>query len=286
MILVTGATGSVGREVVQQLRAGGHKFRALVRSKEGAAKLGLNSGEAAMGDFTDPASLVAALKAVAAVYLSCRGGPDQPALEGAVAQAARAAGVGKIVKLSAMAASDMSSAYAKRMNGMAERRVMETGVPYTMLRPTNFMQNFIYYNVAGLAKSRVLRHAVGDARIAFIDTRDIASIAVAALTESGHEGRAYDLSGPEALSYHDVAAKLSKAAGHEFRYEPVSDAELVRSLVAAGATPAAARGSLSLQQYYREVGSGAVNAWTEVITGKPARTLDAFFDENAALFKA
>ncbi|MCX7355440.1 MAG: NmrA family NAD(P)-binding protein [Alphaproteobacteria bacterium] len=286
MILVTGATGSVGREVVKQLRGGGHAFRALVRGQEGAAKLGLSPAETALGDFTDAASLANAMKGVAAVYLSCRGGPDQPALEGAVALAARGAGAGRIVKLSAMAASDMSSTHAKRMNGMAERRVMEAGVPYTMLRPTNFMQNFIYYNVAGLAKSRTLRHAVGDARIAFIDTRDIAAIAVLALTEGGHEGRAYDLSGPEALSYHDVAAKLSKATGLEFRYEPISDAELVHSLVAAGSSPAAARGSLSLQQHYREVGSGAVNAWTEVITGKPARTLDAFFSEHAALFKA
>lgn len=286
MILVTGATGSVGREVVKQLREGGHSFRALVRTGEGAAKLGLSSAETSVGDFADAASLAAAMKGVAAIYLSCRGGPDQPALEGAAAQAARTAGAGRIVKLSAMAASDMSSTHAKRMNGMAERRVMETGLPYTMLRPTNFMQNFIYYNVAGLAKSRVLRHAVGDARIAFIDTRDIAAIAVAALTEGGHEGRAYDLSGPEALSYHDVAAKLSKATGLAFRYEPISDAELVRALVAGGASPAAARGSLSLQQYYREVGSGAVNAWTEVITGKHARTLDALFAEYAALFKA
>lgn len=286
MILVTGATGSVGREVVKQLREAGHKFRALVRAREGAAKLALSPAETAIGDFTDAASLTTAMKGVAAVYLSCRGGPDQPALEWAVAQAARAAGARKVVKLSAMAASDMSSTHAKRLNGMAERRVMETGLPYTMLRPTNFMQNFINYNVAGLAKSRTLRHAVGDARIAFIDTRDIAAVAIAALTEAGHEGRAYDLSGPEALSYHDVATKLSKAAGLEFRYEPVSDAELVRLLVAAGSSPAAARGSLSLQQYYREVGTGPVNGWTEVITGKPSRTLDAFFAEHAALFKA
>lgn len=286
MILVTGATGSVGREVVKQLREGGHAFRALVRAQEGAVKLGLSPAETAIGDFADAASLAAAMKGVAAVYLSCRGGPDQPALEGAVAQAARAAGAKKIVKLSAMAASDMSSTHAKRLNGTAERRVMETGLPYTMLRPTNFMQNFINYNVAGLAKSRTLRHAVGDARIAFIDTRDIAAIAVAALTEGGHEGRAYDLSGPEALSYHDVAAKLSKATGLPFRYEPISDVELVRAAIAAGTSPAVARGSLSLQQHYREVGTGPVNGWTEVITGKPARTLDAFFAEHAALFKA
>jgi len=190
------------------------------------------------------------------------------------------------VKQSAMAAHDTSACAFKRWNGMVERQLMQSGLKYTILRPTGFMQNFVNYDAARIVATGAIRAPLGDARVSWIDVRDIAAVAAAVLCEEEHEGRIYDLSGPEALSHYEIATKLSSAVGREIRYAPLSDAEAFREMLARGLPASAARSMLSLYQAYREAGTGPVTGWVEILTGRSPRSFDAFAQEHADRFRS
>ena len=196
----------------------------------------------------------------------------------------RQAGVRCVVKQSAMAAHDMSACAFKRWNGMIERELMRSGPAYTILRPTGFMQNFVNYDAARIAAEAVIRAPWGDARVSWIDVRDIAGVAATVLSEDGRDGRVCDLSGPEALSHHEIAAKLSAATGREIRHEPLADAEWFRQMRSRGLPLSAARSMLSLYQAYREADPGPVTGRVEILTGRSPRGFDTFAQEHAARF--
>ena len=286
MILVTGATGTVGRELVRELSGQGATFRAMVRKVADRDALERIGVVAVMADYREADRLAAAMDGVEQVYLIGPADPPHVSQEGAVLDAARQAGVRHIVKQSAMAAHDMSACAFKRWNGMVERQLMQSGLAYTILRPTGFMQNFVNYDAVRIAADAAVRAPLRDARVSWIDVRDIAAAAAAVLGEEGHDGRVYDLSGPEALSHHDVAAKLSAATGREIRYEPLSDAEWFRQMCSRGLPRAAARSMLSLYQAYREADPGPVTGWVEILTGRSPRDFDAFVREHADRFKS
>jgi uncharacterized protein YbjT (DUF2867 family) len=193
--------------------------------------------------------------------------------------------VGRVVKQSAVAAHDTSACAFKCWNGIVDRQLMQSGLTYTILRPTGFMQNFVNYDAARIAATGAIRAPLGNARVSWIDVRDIAAAAAAVLCEEEHEGRIYDLSGPEALSHYEIAAKLSTAVGREVRYGPLSDAEAFRQMLARCLPASAARSMLSLDQAYREVGTGPVTGWVEILTGRKPRSFDAFAREHAGRFR-
>ena len=285
MILVTGATGTVGRALVRQLTECGAAFKAMVRKDADREALERTGIAAVVADYADPTRLSGAMTGIQQVYLIGPADPPHVSHEGAVIDAACKAGVGRIVKQSAMAAHDMSACVFKRWNGMVERQLMQSGLAYTILRPTGFMQNFVNYDAARIAADAAIRAPLGDARVSWIDVRDIAAVAAAVMGEEGHDGRVYDLSGPEALSHHEVAAKLSTATGREIRYEPLSDAEWFRQMLSRGLPASAARSMLSLYQAYREAGPGPVTGWVEILTARSPRSFDAFAREHADRFK-
>jgi uncharacterized protein YbjT (DUF2867 family) len=146
------------------------------------------------------------------------------------------------------------------------------------------MQNFVNYDSAGIAAEGVLRSPRRDAQVSWIDVRDIAAAAVAVLTEEGHDGRIYDLTGPEALSDDEIAAKLSAATGREIRYEPLSDAEWVGLMRSRGLPASTVRSMLSLHLAYRAESPGLVTGWVEVLSGQVPRRFDAFAREHAERF--
>jgi uncharacterized protein YbjT (DUF2867 family) len=284
MILVTGATGTVGRALVRELTERGVAFKAMVRKDVDRDALERAGIAAVVADYTDPARLSAAMTGIDQVYLIGPADPPHISGEGAVIDVAHRAGVRRVVKQSAMAAHDMSACAFKRWNGMAERQLMQSSLAYTILRPTGFMQNFVNYDAARIAADAAIGAPLGDARVSWIDVRDIAGVAAAVLSEEGHDGRVYDLSGPEALSHLDIAAKLSTAIGREIRYEPLSDAEWFRQMRSRGLPASAARSMLSLYQAYREADPGPVTGWVEILTGRIPRSFDAFAQEHTARF--
>ncbi|MEU3020724.1 NAD(P)H-binding protein [Nocardiopsis sp. NPDC007018] len=223
-VLVTGATGMTGRRVLARLRERGVPTRAASRSSEWAF------------DWSDPATWDQVLEGAGAVYLVQNDvDPRTPAF---VARAV-AHGVGRIVQLSARGV-DVPGYYGDREDAIAhlvgEEAVKASGLEWTVLRPGWFAQNFSEGLLAEQVRAGVLRLPTGAGAASWIDARDIADVAVAALTEPGHHGRTYVLSGSRLLTLAEVAARISAAAGRAVRYEPVSVEEYVADRMGQGWT--------------------------------------------------
>ena len=234
MILITGATGTTGREVVKELsRLGARGVRALVRDPARADFIREAGFETVAGDFERPETLGAALAGVERALLLTPPTPDTVTHHRGFIEAAGGAGVRHVVKLSAIGAGADQPEGFGRWHGQAEDLLKSSGLRWTMLRPNFFMQNLLG-QARQIAATGSIFQPVGDARASFIDVRDIAAVAARALTEEGHEGQTYTLTGPEALSYQDVAAKLSEAAGRTITYVPISPEQFRAGALGAG----------------------------------------------------
>ncbi len=217
-ILVLGATGKTGRRVVAKLRAAGRTVRAASRTAETPF------------DWTDRATWAPALAGVGALYLV--GPPDPEPIADFVAQA-KAAGVRRFVVLSGRGIEVYGDSFEPSM-AEAERVVREAGVDWTVIRPNNFSQNFdedVFH--APLLEGR-LALPVGDVPEPFIDVEDIAEVVAALLTEDGHTGRTYELSGPRSLSFAEAVAEMAEASGRPMRFEDVTEEAYVAELIGRG----------------------------------------------------
>jgi uncharacterized protein YbjT (DUF2867 family) len=236
VILVTGATGLVGGAVVRQLAAQGVAVRALVRSREKAAEIAGSTVETVVGDFGRPETLGPALQGVTRALLISHHDVRQVELQGNFVEAARQAGPVHVVKLSGLATAPGSPSQSGRWHAETEARIRDAGLPWTFLHPPYFMQNLLRAAPA-IAAHGVLTAAMKDGRIAMVDARDVAAVAVAALTAPGHEGQTYVVTGPEALSHAMVAAILSEAIGRTITYRDIELDALRQQLVSGGAPP-------------------------------------------------
>ncbi|HEV2894794.1 MAG TPA: SDR family oxidoreductase, partial [Actinomycetota bacterium] len=214
MILVTGATGHVGSELVRLLAEQGAPARALVHSPDKAAPIQHQGLETALGDFEQPDTLDVAMKGCDQLFLLAPPTPRQPQQEQHVIDAARRAGVGHVVKQSVPWAAPDAPVVFSRWHGQVEQHLAQSGLAYTLLRPSSFMQNFLM-SAQQVADQGVLYGMFGEGRVAFIDTRDIAAVAAELLTSPGHDGASYTLTGPEALSAAEVAERLAAATGRQ-----------------------------------------------------------------------
>jgi len=284
MILVVGATGTVGREVVARLAERGQPVRALVRSPEKAAAIVGPGVEPAIGDLAHPRTLDAALDGVTRALLLSPLDPEQAALQGNFVDAARRAGAVHVVKLSGLGTALDSPVRSGRLHAQTERQVEESGLPFTHLRPLFFMQNLLAF-APEVAATGALAAPMRDGRIAMVDARDVAAVAVATLTEPGHAGRAYTLTGLDALSFADVAAALSVATGRPVTFRDQSPEARRSQLVAAG-LPA---WHLGLRmEFWAVLSEGAASAATDTVrsvTGMSPRTFARFAVEHADRFR-
>ena len=219
MILVTGATGNVGGELIRALVGAGEEVRALIRRDTDRTRLPAGV-EGFVGDLDRPQTLRAALDGVRGVHL-LSGYQDMPEVLAEI----RRAEVEHVVLQSSSAApdGDMSNAVA-RYHILSEAAVRDSGVPWTFLQPNSFMSNTLQ-RVSQLQAGDVVHAPFADVRVATIDPYDVAEVAAEALTSGGHEGHSYRLSGPESLLPADRVGVLAKVLGRDLRFEGQSDAD-------------------------------------------------------------
>jgi uncharacterized protein YbjT (DUF2867 family) len=233
MILVTGATGNTGGEVLARLVELGAPVRALARDPEKAEVLAATGVDVALGDMTDPVAMAAALAGVERLFLMSPPHPAQHEMEGAVLDAALDAGVSLVVKLSALGAGPESPLQLGQRHAEIEERLAGSGVSHTVLRPGSFMQNF--FNFAPTIRADDTFYApAGDGAIAMVDSRDIAAVAGAVLSEGGHDGDVLTITGPEAVTYEEAAEALSAATGRTIRYVDVPPEAAGQGMLEAG----------------------------------------------------
>jgi uncharacterized protein YbjT (DUF2867 family) len=283
-VLITGATGAVGSSLVRLLPTMDARVRALVRDPERAHRILGNDVQLTRGDFGDPASLAAAVEGVNTVFLACGNVPGQVDYECAVIDAAAASGVRRIVKLSARGAEVGASVAYWHWHGLIERHLAASGVPAVVLQPGFSMTNLLGSADSVRTQSALFAPAAG-ARIAMIDPADVAAVAAVTLTTDGHDGSTYVLTGPEAITYAQVAADLSDATGHQIAFVDIPVAAAGPALVAAGLPPFAAEQVVAVFDTLRHGGQSVVMDSVEVLTGRAPRPFAAFAREHSDAFR-
>jgi uncharacterized protein YbjT (DUF2867 family) len=285
MILVTGATGLNGGELVRLLSGRGIHVRALVRSRTRAAALSsLANVEIVEGDMARPETLSEPLRGVDQAMLISSSDPAMLEIQSNFIDAARRAGVEHVVKLSGIMPDTDSPFRFARMHGEIERKLERSGIAFTHLRAGEFMHAYFRQVPAIVAKGAFFL-PMEDARIASIDIGDIAEVAAKALTEPGHEGKIYPLTGPEALTMAEVAQKLSAATGRAIRYVNVSPDEARNAQLAAGVPQYTADALAELFAERRKGKESQVSPVIEGIIGRRATSFDEFATRNAAIFR-
>jgi len=283
MLLVTGATGTTGMEVLKALKARGAAARALVRDETKAHHLRDLGFEPVTGDLGDPRTLGPALEDVERAFLVSPMGPMQSEFEQAFLETAKAAGVKHIVKLSVIGANPEAPLRFARTHAKVEQALRDSGLAWTLLRPTSFMQNTLAWGARVL--DGVFYSPVPDAAFSIVDARDVAEVAAVALTEEGHADKAYGLSGPEPVSYRDQAKRVFAAAGREIEVQEIPVETLKRELVRAGVPPWNAEGLSEQFEQYASGGLQMVTSGVKDVLGRDPRTIDEFAKDHADAFK-
>lgn len=275
MILVTGATGNVGSEVMQALLSAGERVRALTR---GAATATLPANvEAVVGDLNRPETLAAALDGVDGVFLL----PGYQNMADALA-GMRSAGVGRVVLLSGTSAADgdLSNAVTRYMIA-SEEAVRNSGLPATVLRPSGFMSNTLQW-LPQLRAGDLVRAPFADVPIAMIDPLDIGAVAAVALTTAGHDGQVYRLSGPRALRPADRVEVLAGVLGRDLRFEAQPNDEARAEM--SQAMPVEYVDAFFSFYVDGTLDESPVLPTVQELTGRPPRTFEQWANSHADAF--
>ena len=281
MILVTGATGTIGSEVVRQLAESGAEVRALTRDP---ARAKVPQGvEVVRGDYGDPGSLDAPTEGVTAVFLVGVPGPSAQHDRALVAAAERA-GVRRLVKLSAIGTGDPEAGPFGQWHADGERAVRESGAEWTVLRPSSFASNTLSWAPA-LRAGEPVPNMTGEGTSGVIDPRDVAAVAVRTLLDDRHAGRTYTLTGPEAITVPEQAAVLASVLGRPVGTRDLSP-EGTRAFLRTvwGFDEAQAEGVLTGTAYVRRGGNSVVTRDVAEVLGRTARTYREWAEDNRSFF--
>jgi len=282
-ILVTGATGTIGSFVCEQLKEVNADFIALVRSEEKAKPLNKKGINTVIGDFSDVASLENALTGIDRVFLLSVTSPESPKLQGNLIKIAKEKGIKHIIKVSALGTSLDSKFGIGRYHAMTEKDIRESGIPFTFLQPHSFMQNLIFESAA-IKEQSTIYAPMGDGKIGMVDARDIAAVAVKALTEEGHEGKTYVLTGPEAISYYDIANVLTRVLGKEIKYVPVTSEVAHKGMLDSGMPEWLADDLTGLNLVFAAGKASDISPDVEEVTGRKAHSIKDFVSDFVYLF--
>jgi uncharacterized protein YbjT (DUF2867 family) len=275
-ILVLGATGNVGKPLMAELVAKGEPVKAASRSGKAVA-----GAEGVRFDFADSATFGPALEGVDRAYVLAPTGTLDTV--GTLLPFLKVAAERKVkIVLQSVFGVDADDSIPYRQ---VELFLERSGTPFVILRPNWFTDNFQLFWLEGI-KQGVISVPAGQGKSSFIDVRDIAASAAAALTSSRFDGQAFNLTGPEALSYGEASAILSKASGRAIAYKPATDPEFVATLVGAGVPKAYAEFLALIFHPVREGWTAAISNAVQTLTGRAPRSVEAYAKENAGAFAA
>ncbi|MBO1417602.1 NAD(P)H-binding protein [Streptomyces sp. FH025] len=281
MILVTGATGTVGRALVDRLTALGAPVRATTRRPE-RAELPVGV-EVVRADLGEPDSLAPALRGVRKVFLLADG-PDLPRHDANLARAAARAGVEAVVKLSSGRVADPTAADPVACwHRAGERAVLDAGLAWTFLRPMGFMSNTLAW-AGPIRATGTVGAPFAAGRVSVIDPADLAAVAALALTEAGHEGRAHLLTGPQALSPGELVATLAEVLGLPLTFTEVPPSVAREALLGHGLSPEMADAVMALRAASLEPFAATVTPEVERLTGRPATAFRAWVERHREEF--
>jgi uncharacterized protein YbjT (DUF2867 family) len=283
VILVTGATGNNGTEIVRRLATADVQVRAMVRDRERAGAIALSHVEVVEADFDRPATLLGALAGVERAFLLTNSSERAQSQQIAFIDAARQSGVAHIVKLSQFGADEHSPVRFLRYHAAVEAALQASGIAYTLLRPNLFMQGLLNFR-STIATQNAFYAAAGEAKVSVIDLRDIADVAVAALTEAGHEGKLYELTGPQTLTHAQMAEGLSEALGRQVAFVDIPPEAMRDALLGVGFPVWQADGLLEDYAHYRRGEAAAVTSGVRDAIGKAPRSFEEFARDYAAMF--
>jgi uncharacterized protein YbjT (DUF2867 family) len=287
MILVTGATGTNGRLVVDALLAGGASVRAMVQNRAKAADLQQAGADVVVADFDRPQTLDAALAGVERALLLSAVDERLVEREARFVERARKAGVRHLVKFSGIGAHPAASFTFGRQHGQSERVIQDSGLPFTFIQPNFFMQNLLWS--ADTIKARgELYGSLGVTPVSHVDAGDIAAVIAASLSEpiDRHAGSIHLVTGPEAVTFAHIAEALSRVLERTVRYVDLTDEQLKAGLVASGQREWQATALVELNVYARRGHASVVTDTVERITGRAASTLPQWVHAHAAAFRS
>jgi uncharacterized protein YbjT (DUF2867 family) len=277
MILVTGATGKVGTHVVSELLAKGQPTRAFVRDPQKAREVLGDEVELAVGDFERPETIDAALAGADRLYILTPSSPRLAEQERNLVEAATRARV-RVVKHSWLVADEQARVETGRSHWQSERALERSGVPHTILQPTSFMDNFFF-----MINDGAFATAAEDGKIGLVDVRDVGAAAAAVLTEDGHDGKTYVLTGPEALSFDDAARIFTDVVGVEIRHVRVSQEDLRKAVAAATGSDWFGELLAALHGVDAAGEEAVVTNVVQELTGRPPRSLSDFARDHSGV---
>jgi uncharacterized protein YbjT (DUF2867 family) len=283
MILITGATGNNGRELVRQLVAAGQRVRALVRNPAKAAELKGPYVELAVGDFDQPATLDAALRGVDKAFLLTPVAEHFAEWQSAFIEAAQRAELKHLVKFSGMGADSNAKVELLRLHGETDNLLRNSGVPFTILQPNSFHQN-ILSSADTIKTQRAFYWPLKKAAQSTVDIRDINAVAAKVFTSPSHEGKAYVITGPEALTFQQAAEKLSAVLGREIQYVDVPLSAAEDAMRKSGMPEWNVRALSELLGYFASGAAATVTDTVPSLLGRPAISFEQFVQDHRAAF--
>jgi uncharacterized protein YbjT (DUF2867 family) len=279
-ILVTGATGNTGSLLVPMLRNADFDVRVFVKDESKAKPFREMGAEVILGDLDQPETIEPAVDGVGKIYLLTWNGPTQAQQAENVIKSAKKNGNPYIIRHSMWGP---ENSRIIKQGDQVEEAVKSSGLPWTMLKPTFFMQNTMMA-AKSIVSDGVIYWDMKDGKLGMIDVRDIVDTAVSVLTGSGHEGTSYILTGPEPISFHDVASIFSKVLGKDVKYVNVPGEAAMQSMTGMGIPEWIAKGYVELSEGFSENFANRATENVAKITGHPARSFEQFVRDFVHVF--
>jgi uncharacterized protein YbjT (DUF2867 family) len=283
MILMTGATGTVGSEILTRLSAHATAIRAVTRDPWKADAHLLPHVQFVQGDLEDPESMKRACAGVDRAFLVTNSSERAEHQQTSFTHVAHQSGVRHIVKLSQLHADAHAPERFLRYHGVVEAAIQASGLTFTFLRPNLYMQGMLNFR-RSIQEQSTFFAAARDAGISAVDVRDIADVAVAALTTAQHDNQSYALTGPEALTFTEMAQQLSRAVGRTITYVDVPPAAMRAALADLGFPAWQADGLLEEFAMYRRGEAAGIEPGVRDAVGRPPRSFGEFVRDYATLF--